>query len=335
MNIQSTDGTRRLVIAGGSGFVGRGLGAEAMRRGYEVVVLSRSGEAVVAGARAVRWDGRTRGEWVRELEGAMALVNLAGKNVNCRYTRRALAEIDASRVDSTRVLGDAVHGCVAPPRVWVQAGTLAIHGDAGDRWCDEEAPFGSGPGVKTARKWERAFAESPTPRTRRVLLRISFVLGRDGGALATLEHITRAYLGGAVGSGRQFVSWIHEADMNRIFLRAIEDEAMSGVYVASSPEPARNAAFMSELRDALRRPWAPRTPAWMVRVGCWLMRTEPLLALTGRRGDPRRLEEAGFIFRFPTLRETLADLYSLQRGRVGGKITVPEKNKARTMAGVA
>ncbi|MFN0127187.1 MAG: TIGR01777 family oxidoreductase [Verrucomicrobiales bacterium] len=309
MNTTTDLGTPKLVIAGGSGYLGRRLVRAALGRGSEVVVLSRRGGGEISGARVVEWDGRTRGEWVRELEGAAGLVNLAGESVNCRYTRRALAAMDGSRVDSTRVLGDAIHGCVVPPRVWVQASSLAIHGDGGDRWCDEEAGPGTGPGVVTARKWERAFAESPTPRTRRVVLRISFVLGRGGGALSMLERATRAFLGGAVGSGRQYVSWIHESDMNRILLRAVEDSGMSGIYVASSPDPVRNEEFMRELRGMLGRPWAPRTPAWLVRVGCWLMRTEPMLALTGRRGDPRRLEEAGFTFRFPTLREALVDLY--------------------------
>jgi uncharacterized protein (TIGR01777 family) len=309
MNTFSTSKRGKLVIAGGSGFLGRALALAASGRGYEVVVLSRDAGAVVGGARVVGWDGRRRGEWEKELEGAVAVVNLAGRNVNCRYTRAALAEIDGSRVEATRVLGDAMHRCVVAPQVWVQAGTLAIHGDAGDRWCDEEAPFGDGVPVRTARRWERAFLESPTPRTRRVLLRISFVLGRDEGALATMERVARWYLGGAVGSGRQFVSWIHVVDMTRVFLRAIEDETMRGVYVASSPEPVRNEEFMNRLRAVLGRPWAPRTPAWLVRLGCLLMRTEPVLALSGRRGDPRRLEEAGFTFRFPTLREALADLY--------------------------
>lgn len=311
------------MIAGGSGFLGRALAAAAVGRGYEVVVLSREAGASVSGARVVGWDGRTRGDWVRELEGAEAVVNLAGKNVGCRYTRRALAEIDRSRVESTRVLGDAMHACRVPPRVWVQASTLAIYGDAGDRWCDEEAPVGEGVPVRTARKWEQAWAESPTPRTRRVVLRISFVLGREAGALATMARVARGFLGGAIGSGRQFISWIHGADMNRIFLRVIEDETMSGLYAATSPEPVRNEEFMAHLRRVLGRPWAPRTPAWVVRIGCWLLGTEPVLALTGRRGDPRRLEEAGFTFRFPTLGEALSDLYSGEtRQRAGRPATV-------------
>jgi len=299
----------KLVIAGGSGFLGRSLARAAAGRGYEVVVLSRQAGQEVRGARVVVWDGRTRGAWVQELEGAVAVVNLAGKSVHCRYGKRALAEIESSRVDSTRVLGDAVHGCVVPPKVWVQAGTLAVYGEAGDRWCDEEAPAGDGVPVRTARKWEQAFAQSPTPRTRRVLLRISFVLGRDEGAMAVLGRLARGFMGGAVGTGRQFVSWIHVADLTRVFLRALEDESMEGVFNATSPEPVRNAEFMGEVRRVLNRPWAPRTPAWLVKMGCWVLRTEPVLVLTGRRGDPRRLEEAGFTFRFPLLREALADLY--------------------------
>jgi NAD dependent epimerase/dehydratase family enzyme len=140
-------------------------------------------------------------------------------------------------------------------------------------------------------------------------MRMSFVLGRDEGALGMMARVTRAFLGGAVGSGRQFISRIHVTDMTRIFLRAIEDETMSGVYAATSPDPVRNEVFMGALRQVLGRPWVPRTPAWVVRLGCWLLGTEPVLALTGRRGDPKRLEEAGFTFRFPTVHEALADLY--------------------------
>jgi uncharacterized protein (TIGR01777 family) len=323
MNSFPTQSGPRLVIAGGSGFLGRALALAAAERGYEVVVLSRDERVRVPRARVVGWNGRTRGAWVKELEGAEALVNLAGRSVHCRYTREALREIDGSRVDSTRVLGDAVHGCVVPPRVWVQASSLAIYGDAGDRWCDEGAPLGEGVPVRTARRWERAFAESPTPRTRRVVLRMSFVLGRDAGVLATMARVVRWGVGGALGSGRQFVSWIHVADLMRVVLRVVDDPSMSGVYVASSPEPVRNAEFMGRLREEWGRPWVPRVPGWLVRFGCWLMGTEGVLALTGRRGDPRRLEEAGFTFRFPVLREALADVYGGGRRPEPAGVGVP------------
>ena len=166
---------KRIILAGGTGFLGRLLAKALADRGDEVVVLTRRPEADGSAARAVYWDGRTMGPWVAELEGADAVVNLAGKNVSCRYTPEALREIIASRVDSVHVIGDAIRRCLNPPAVWVQTGSLAIYGDAGDRICDEEAPAGQGIPVETCLRWEQAFADSLTPATRRVWLRISFV----------------------------------------------------------------------------------------------------------------------------------------------------------------
>lgn len=301
--------THRIILAGGGGFLGRALALEFSARGYEVVILTRYPDRPVSGARTVRWDGRTAGPWTAELEGARAVINLTGKNVNCRYTARALAEINASRVESVRTLGDAMHRCLLPPEAWVQASSLAIHGDAGERACDEMSPPGSGIPVKTCQKWETAFSHSPTPRTRRVVLRISFVLDRGQGALRMLERITRCFLGGSIGSGRQFISWIHVKDMVRIFVRAVEDPNMTGLYTATSPGAVSNADFMRSLRKTLHRPWSPPVPAWLVPLGCLLLRTEPVLALTGRRGVPRRLAEEGFEFAFPELEDALNDLY--------------------------
>ena len=300
---------KRIVIAGGTGFLGRLLARTLVERGDEVIILTRHPEADVSPARAVAWDGRTVGLWAAELEGADAVVNMTGKNVNCRYTEAALHEINASRVDSVHVIGDAIRRCTNPPAVWVQTGSLAIYGNAGDRLCGEDAPPGEGVPAETCLRWERAFEESPTHWTRRVWLRISFVLGRSGGALTFLERLTRWGLGGTVGGGRQYISWIHEEDMIRLFLRAIDEPGMSGVYNATGPEPVTNAGFMRELRHALRRPWSPPTPAWAVPIGCWLMGTEPVLALTGRRGSAEKLLREGFTFRFPHLPEALASLY--------------------------
>ena len=300
---------KRIIIAGGSGFLGRLLAKALADRGDEVVILTRRPGADYAPARAVYWDGRTLGPWAAELEEADAVVNMAGKNVSCRYTPEALREINASRVDSVTVVGEAIRRCKQPPAVWVQTGSLAIYGDAGDRVCDEDAPAGEGIPVDTCLRWERAFADSPTPGTRRVWLRISFVLGRSGGALRFLEALTRWYLGGSVGKGTQYISWIHELDMVRLFLRAIDEPGMTGVYNATGPQPVTNAEFMRELRRTLHRPWSPPTPAWAVPIGCWFMRTEPVLALTGRRAIPQRLVGEGFDFQFPGLPEALAHLY--------------------------
>jgi uncharacterized protein (TIGR01777 family) len=289
----------RIVIAGGSGFIGRALATALEANGNDVVILTRDERSHRGPGRAVRWDGNTIGAWAAEVDGADAVVNLAGKNVNCRYNRRNLEEIDQSRVRAVKVMAQAINRAARPPRVLVQASTTAIYGDANDRWCDESTPPGEGIPPRTATMWESAFHDSPTPsETRRVLLRMSFVLGKNGGALRMLARLTRCFLGGTVGSGRQFISWIHIDDLVRLIVRAISDESMNGLYNVASPNPVRNAEFMRELRRALGRPWSPRAPAWLVRPGCFILRTEPVLALTGRRVAPRRLEEMGFAFEY-------------------------------------
>jgi len=300
---------RRIILAGGSGFLGRALAERLVASGDEVVVLTRHPDTARQGYREVFWDGRSLGAWSDEFEGAYAVVNFAGKNVNCRYTAEALAEINASRVDSVKVVAEAIRRCIRPPQAWVQTGSMAIYGDSGDRPCDEDAPPGDGIPVDTCLRWEKAFEESPTPGVRRTWLRISFVLGRSAGALRFLEVLTKCFLGGTVGSGRQFISWIHEEDMIRVFLRAIDDTSMHGVYNVATPHAVPNATLMSELRRVLRRPWCPPTPAWLMPLGCWLFRTEPVLALTGRRGVPSRLLSEGFRFTYPELPGALDQLY--------------------------
>ncbi|MGB7157131.1 MAG: TIGR01777 family oxidoreductase [Tepidisphaeraceae bacterium] len=298
----------RIIIAGGTGFIGRAIARELAGRGADVVVLTRNPQTSPQVGRHVRWDGKTISDWVREVDGADAVINLAGRNVNCRYTPAALAEVDESRVNAVVAMNTAIAQSKAPPRVLIQAATTAIYGDTGDRWLDESTPPGYGVPPLTALKWEHAFATHPTPGTRRVTLRISFVLGRDGGALSMLSMLTRCFLGGAVGSGRQYISWIHIDDLMRLVVRAIEDESMSGLYNVATPNPMTNAEFMRALRRAHHRPWSPPTPAALVRIGCFLMRTEPVLALTGRRVLPKRLAEMGFAFRYPDLSAALADI---------------------------
>ena len=300
-----------VVLAGGSGHLGRHLARALVAAGTRVTVLSRRrpGHPDPDGVTTRLWDGRTLGPWVACLEDAAAVVNLTGKSVDCRYSAAALAEINASRVDSVHVLDAALGKCQRPPPVLVQAASTALYGDAGKRPCAEDAPAGDGIPPETCIRWEAAVADMRSP-VRRVVLRISFVLTSDGGgALARLERITRCYLGGAIGSGRQWISWIHIDDFVRIVGRAISDPRMAGVYNVTAPDPRPNADFMRALRRALGRPWSPPTPAWAVHLGCWLMRTEPVLALTGRRAIPQRLLAEGFAFGHPDLDQALAALY--------------------------
>jgi uncharacterized protein (TIGR01777 family) len=247
---------------------------------------------------------------VRDLDGAAALVNLAGRTVDCVKTPDHCDEILRSRVESTIVLGRALQNVGSLPRVWVQMATAHIYGDPPDVVCDEDSPFGYGLAPFVGQAWEDALQREAPAQIRRVVLRTSFVLGRGGGGRAPQAARHRFGLGGTVGSGRQGISWIHEHDMNRLFARAIEDEQMSGAYIATAPNPVSNAEFMRELRRALRMPVGLPAMSWMVRAAAPLLRTDPELALFGRYCVSRRLREAGFDFQFPELRSALRDLYS-------------------------
>jgi uncharacterized protein (TIGR01777 family) len=304
---EARSGRGRVVLAGGSGFLGRALAEELARAGYEPVVLTRKSKKN-SRARQVVWDGRNVGAWARELEGAAAVVNLAGRGVDCRHTTKNRREIIESRVLSTEAVGRAIRACKEPPAVLIQSASLAVYGDAGRRVCDENAPAGRGFPVEVCKLWEEAFDSQELPATREVLLRIGFVLGRDGGAFPRLARLARAYLGGTIGEGHQYISWLHVRDFCRLVLWCLEHKEAAGVYNATGPCPVTNAEFMCELRCALRRPWCPRLPAWLVRLGAFLLRTEPELALAGRRALPERLVEQHFKFLYTNLEGALADL---------------------------
>lgn len=305
----SSESRERIVIAGGSGFLGRSLSRHLADAGADVVVLSRS--SVAAGPwRQVAWDARTPGEWRTVLDGAAGLVNLVGRTVDCIKTPDHCDEILRSRVEATRVLGQALRSVTRPPPVWVQMSTAHIYGDPPSVVCDEDSPPGHGLAPAVGRAWEAAYYAAVPPGIRQVILRTSFVLGRGGGAMSKLARLARLGLGGAVGSGRQGMSWIHELDMNRLFERALRDESMQGIFVASAPQPVSNREFMRELRRAVRMPIGLPAPAWMVRLAAPLiLRTDPELALYGRYVVSKRLAPDAFEFRFPRLREAFSDLY--------------------------
>ncbi len=299
----------RVVIAGGSGFLGTELSRVLEAEGYEVVVLSRDPNRHCGGGRAVRWDGQTlEDSWAGLLEGATALVNLTGKSVDCRRTRANEEEIISSRVRSCEVLGEALRRTYRPPLVWVQASSLAIYGDSGNRVCLEWARVPESFPSEVCIAWEEALGRSIRPEMRWAALRIGFVLGRDGGALPTLAKMARLGFGGPIGSGRQWISWIHLDDMMRIFLEAIRNPAIHGICNATGLQPVTNAEFMETLRRTLGAPLAMPIPAWLLRLGAPLVGSDPELALTGRRGLPCRIHGLGFRFHHHELGDALANL---------------------------
>jgi hypothetical protein len=300
---------KRIVIAGGSGFIGGALAKELLARDYEVVVLTRSPRARSDGVSELEWNGDHIGEWIKSLDGAEAIVNLAGRNINCPHTPENVREIMDSRVNAVRALTVALHHISTPPRVWVQASAVGFYGDQKETNCDENSPPGSDRLAEICRQWENTYNREDISKTRKVLLRIGFVLGRDGGALPVLEKLTKWFLGGAAGSGKQCISWIHISDLTRMFVEAIEREDLSGTFNAVAPNPVTNSEFMRELRRELHRPWSPPAPEFAVKFGARLMKSEPSLALAGCRVTPKRLLENHFQFRFSELRGALQNLY--------------------------
>ncbi|HVU07711.1 MAG TPA: TIGR01777 family oxidoreductase [Verrucomicrobiae bacterium] len=303
------DKPKRIVIAGGSGFIGKALAQRLLPFGYEIIVLTRNPRERFGGIREIEWDGEHIGEWLKFLEEAEAVVNLTGKNVNCPHTPENLRELTSSRVNSVRAIAYAFEHIKTPPQVWVQASAVGFYGDTGDKLCDETSPNGSDNLAEVCRQWENTFNSVNLPKTRKVLLRIGFVLGRSGGALPVLEKLTKRFLGGTAGDGEQFISWIHLADLTQMFLETIERENYLGIFNAVGPNPVTNAEFMGELRSVLHRPWSPPAPAWAVKLGSRLMKSEPSLALASCRVTPKRFLETGFQFQYAQLPDALKNLY--------------------------
>jgi uncharacterized protein (TIGR01777 family) len=273
--------------------------------GYQVVSISRTGPD------DVRWDARTLGPWVQELEGAELLVNLAGRSVDCRYNAVNRREILASRTESTRVLGAAVAACNRPPKVWLNSSTATIYADTpGTTPVNTEAAgiIGEGFSVEIARAWEAAFDACPAPTTRKVALRTSIVLGPDGGAFPVMARLARFGLCTPQGSGEQWISWLHIAD----FCRAVEFLAkandLNGPVNLCAPHPLLNREFNALLCQQLRPPVRLLQPRWLLEIGAFVLRTETELILKSRKVYPERLLAAGFEFEYPSCAAAIGKL---------------------------
>lgn len=298
----------KVVLAGGSGFLGQVLGHKLAAEGWEVVVLSRDPKGK-APFREVLWNAGTDGPWAAELEGAAAVVNLAGRSINCVHTPANKREILESRLNAVKALARGYACARNPPPLWVQCSASGYYGDAGERICDESQASGTDFLAETCRQWEGAFQALELPGVRRVVLRLGVVLDAEHGALPPLAKLTRRFLGGPAGSGRQYLSWIHREDLLDIFRAALTRPGLAGVYNACSPAPVTNAGFMRELRAVLGRPWCPPPPGFVVRfVAENHFHTDGTLALHGQRCSAARLQAAGITFRHPAVGAALRDL---------------------------
>ena len=312
-----SDRNLRIVIPGGSGQVGHILARHFHAQGHQVTVLSRNPRAMPW--EVLAWDETPNGPWTMALENSDLVINLAGRSVNCRYTQANRREIYSSRIRSTRLLNEVIGGLQNPPRLWLNSSTATIYRHALDRPMDEATgELGGGePGapdswnfsIKVAKDWEDAFFATPTPQTRKIAMRNAITLSPDrGGAFAMLLNLVRAGLGGSMGDGDQFVSWVHGADFVRAVDWLIEHEEISGAVNIASPSPLPNREFMRAFREAWSAPIGLPASAWMIELGCFFMRTESELVLKSRRVVPGRLLDAGFEFQFPEWPAAVRDL---------------------------
>jgi hypothetical protein len=290
----------KIVIAGGTGFLGQFLASKFRAKGDDVLIISRNKGDVL-------WKDRER--IIKVLNNADVVINLAGKSVDCRYNERNKRDILNSRVDTTRTIGEAILECSQPPKLWINSSTATIYRHAEDRpMTEENGEMGKGFSVNVAQQWEKAFFDFKLSNVRQVALRMAIVLGRQGGVMHPLKRLTRLGLGGKQGKGNQMFSWIHIEDLFRIILFLMEHEGLNGVINCSSPEPVSNRILMKSIGEALHVKVGLPTPEWLLEIGAVLIRTETELVLKTRWVLPDRLLNSGFTFTYPTLASALEEV---------------------------
>lgn len=298
----------KLIIAAGTGFLGQVLIHHFRDKFEEIVILTRGKSNTIDGIKYVNWNARTFTGWEKELENSSVLINLAGKSVDCRYTKENKKEILWSRIESTKILNKAVLNCKNPPKHWLNSSTATIYRFSLDKQMDEiYGEIGNDFSINVALSWEKAFFKTETPKTSKTALRTSIVLGKNGGAFVPLKTLTKIGFGGKQGSGNQFVSWIHEEDFANAVDFIIEKE-MTGVINVVSPTPIRNVDFMEKLRKAVGFPFGIPLSKFFLEIGSFIIRTEAELVLKSRNVIPKRLLENGFVFKFGDIDKAFRDL---------------------------
>ena len=299
----------KVLIAGGSGFIGKHLAQHFIEKGDQVVVLTRRASHDKDGVKYLQWDAKNLGEWSKELNTTDLVINLTGKSVNCRYTEENKKEILSSRVDSTNILGQAIEQCATPPKLWLNSSTATIYRHSEDLpMTEDNGEMGDDFSMTVAKKWEEAFYSSDTPSTRKIALRISLVLARDGGVMPPFINLVKWGLGGAQGKGTQKFAWIHIEDFVRIVDFLVLKEHISGPVNCAADSDIDNAEFMREMRYAFNRPIGLPAFTWMLEIGAFLMGTETELILKSRWVKPLKLLKNGFTFAYPTIDKALVQI---------------------------
>ena len=300
MNLRFKEFMSKIIIAGGTGFVGKYLQKQFHNLGYQVIIISRKKENI-------QWQDTS--EITAALENSEMLINLAGRSVDCRYSKKNKTEILKSRTETTKALGEAILRCNNPPELWINSSTATIYRHAEDKpMTESRGEIGTGFSVDVATSWEKSFFSFPLPDTRQVALRMAIVLGKDGGVMKPMINLVRFGLGGKQGNGNQIFSWIHIEDLFNIILFFQSHKALKGVFNCSAPHPIDNKTLMKTLRQAMKVKIGLPSPEWLLQIGATIIRTEPELILKSRWVVPEKLLEAGYSFKYPTLDGALKNI---------------------------
>jgi len=299
----------KIILAGGNGYLGGVLAKHFSSLANEVIILARKPQAETGNIKTMLWDGKTMGEWTHSLQGADLLVNLCGKNVNCRYTEKNKKEIFDSRLIPTRLLGKAIKEMENPPKLWINITSATIYRHAEDRPQDEfTGEIGNGFSIEVCKAWEKSFFENETPHTRKIALRMGIVLGLKDGAFPRLLNLVKLGIGGKQGNGEQYMSWIHEEDAARSIEWLLNHPESEGVVNCTAPEAVKNHVFMHSIRKAFGRSFGLPAPAWLLAIGAKVIGTETELILKSRWVKPAVLLDNGFEFRYGKIDEAMRAL---------------------------
>ncbi|TAG88941.1 MAG: TIGR01777 family protein [Bacteroidetes bacterium] len=298
---------KKIILMGGSGYVGLVLAKYFIEKNYEVIIVARhQPKNMPSQVKFMNWDGENLGEWAKSFENAEVIINLAGKSVNCRYNEKNKAQIFSSRLKSTAVIGKAIQNCENPPKNWFNSSTGTIYRHAEDYHQDEnKGEKGKGFSVEVATQWEKIFNEAITPHTRKIALRMSIVFGKSGGAFPYYARLAKYGLGGKMGKGTQRISWVHDYDLCRCIDFLIENKHLEGAINIATPDAVTNEDFMKKLRKHYKVFFGLLSTTLMLRFGTYLLGSETELILKSRWVYPQRLLEAGFNFEYDTVDKAL------------------------------
>lgn len=299
---------KKIIITAANGFLGEKL-VQSLSKNYEVIGIVRNPKKTKLPCQLLQWNGKSFSGWEKELENAFAVINLAGRSVDCRYNEKNKKEIYSSRLNSTSIIGQAIQKCKNPPKIWLNSASATIYRHSEEMpMTEEKGEIGTGFSVDVCQKWEQLFFSFQHEKTRQVALRTTIVLAKEGGAFVPLRNLVKIFAGGKQGKGNQMFSWIHITDFTAAVEFILKNEALDGVVNLGSPFPIRNEELMKKMRKKFHRPFGMPMPKWLLEIGARIIQTETELIVKSRFVFPEKLIKSGFKFKFPTIEEAMEEL---------------------------